>query len=175
VSGIELVADLSRALCLASCLHYGASIAGSSARLTVGGVTATAVVWATVILLWEMRARRMGFRVTDDHLVATRAFGTEKVRWTDIDGFFLRKIGLWSDRTIRIQRKKLLGVGAVRGVGRPLPTVLLPARNNPIGRRLGPCDLVCGVGDVPEDQVLEFLQSLLAEKRQQRTTASLSQ
>jgi hypothetical protein len=137
--------------------------------LSVSGLPATAAFLAAVALPWEWRARKMGLRVTDEGIVATRAVDTVHLNWPEIAAFFARDVGVWGDKTIHVQRKRFLGRGVPKGIGLTLPTLMIVSPNNPIGRWAGPCDLLHGERRIPQEQVVAFLTDQLFRHTEQHT------
>jgi hypothetical protein len=133
--------------------------------LDVHGLPATVAVLGGLYLLCDWRVRKMGLRITDDGLEAIRFVDTVRVRWDEIAGFFTRPagFGLWGDFTIRVHRKALLGKRIPRGVGMALPTVMIIGQTNPIGRWIGPCDLVGPNQRVAQADIVHYLTTALRD------------
>jgi len=129
-------------------------------------IPATAGVLALIALLWECRARMMGLAITDEGIVLTRVLGSVHLKWDEIESFFTRNagLGLWDDRTIRVQRKQSIGWKVPVGVGTRLPTLMIFGQTNAISRLLGPCDLLCGEQRIPQERVVDFLTEQLADR-----------
>jgi hypothetical protein len=127
-----------------------------------------------VVLPWEWRARRMGIRITEDGIIAVRAIDSVHLTWDEIATFFVRPagLGLWGDGTIRVQRKQFAGRNVPAKIGMALPTIVLLGQSNPIGRWLGPCDLVGEGETVPQERVLAFLNTELARSAEARPRVS---
>ena len=134
------------------------------------GIPATAGLLGLIALLWEWRARKMGVAITAEGIVATRVVGSVHLKWGEIESFFTRNagLGLWDDRTIRVQRKQSAGWKVPVGVGMRLPTLMIYAQTNAVSRLLGPCDLICGEQRIPQDRVVDFLTEQLAGRSERR-------
>ena len=129
-------------------------------------LSATAGLLALIALLWEARARRMGLTITHEGLVVTRVARSVHLKWGEIESFFTRNagLGLWDDRTIRVQRSQSLGWKVPVGVGMRLPTLMIFGQTNAISRLFGPCDLICGQQRIPQERVVDFLTEQLAHR-----------
>jgi hypothetical protein len=137
--------------------------------LSLSGLPATAAFLAAVALPWEWRARKMGLRITDEGIAATRAVDTVHLKWSEIAAFFARDVGLWGDQTIHVQRKRFPDRRVRDGIGMRLPTLMIVTKNNPIGRWAGPCDLLYGERRIPQKQVVAFLTDQLSRHTEQHT------
>ena len=129
-------------------------------------IPATAGLLGLVALLWEWRARKMGLAIKDEGIVITRVFWSVHLEWSEIESFFTRNagLGLWDDRTIRVQRKQSVGWKVPVGVGMRLPTLMIFGQTNAISRLLGPCDLICGDQRIPQERVVDFLTEQLVRR-----------
>jgi hypothetical protein len=135
----------------------------------VHGITASAVlktlaVLALIALAWEWRSRKMGLRLTSDGIEAIRAVDTVRVRWGDVEGFFLRGFGMWGEQTVHVQRKRALRLMVPRGFGMRLPTIILNGPSSPARRWFGACDLVGGDSTIPQDKLVGFLNAELQRR-----------